>query len=227
LNTWGHSSAGRALQWHCRGQRFDPAWLHQKVKAKMKNSFKKKHSLKGQLLLALPHMRDEIFDKSAILICSHDKEGAVGIIINRPLESVTFLELMAQFQMKSPKDFSNQPVFFGGPVDVNRGFILHTTNYVPDISLKICEEVALTASLDFFKTFPKEEQKEPIDILIALGYAGWGPGQLEEEIKKGSWVHVPATKELLFGVKSNKKWEKAIKKLGIQPQYLSWRTGSA
>jgi putative transcriptional regulator len=91
-----------------------------------------KHSLKGHLLLAMPHMEDEVFGRAAIFICSHNKEGAVGIIVNRPLESVTFLELLTQFRIKSPNKFKDRPIFFGGPVDVNRGFILHSTDHMLD-----------------------------------------------------------------------------------------------
>ena len=221
---WGHSSAGRALQWHCRGQRFDPAWLHHNLREEMVDS-PTTNSLKGHLLLARPQMHDDIFSRSIIFICSHDADGAVGIIVNRPLESITFLELLNQFHIKSPPHFHDRPIFFGGPVDVNRGFILHPVAQMLESSVAVSDDIALTASLNFFRELLGDAENQR--LIVALGYAGWGGGQLEKELKRGTWVHVKATPKILFDTPHEQKWQEAYKILGIDPFYLSPRTGSA
>lgn len=190
----------------------------------MTDSFDK-HSLKGHILLAMPNMEDEVFGRAAIFICSHNKEGAVGIIVNRPLESVTFLELLTQFHIKSPQKFKNRPVFFGGPVDVNRGFILHSTDQMLESSIEINSDIALTVNLNFFRELLTEDLSK--DLLVSLGYAGWGEGQLEQEIRSGNWLHVSATKEMLFADAHEEKWQKAFDELGVDPAYLAPRTGNA
>jgi putative transcriptional regulator len=189
----------------------------------LKNHLQK--GLTGHILLATPQMQDELFEHAAVFICSHDEEGAVGIILNKPLESITFLELLAHLKMEAPKELHADKIHFGGPVEMNRGFVLHSTDYMHPTSLEIHEYIAITSNLDVFKTI--HEGKGPKDMLIALGYAGWGKGQLEQEIQESSWIHVPATPDLIFKKDSKDKWESAIRSLGIDSNFLATETGRA
>jgi len=182
-------------------------------------------SLRGHLLLSAPHVRGDLFENTTIFLCSHDTEGAVGIIVNRPLETITFLELLNQFHIKTPAPMEHQPVFFGGPVEINRGFILHPTSTMLESSIAVNTDIALTANLNFFRE--NAAASNPKEVLVALGYAGWQSGQLETELKNGHWLTIPATKELLFEKSPAEKWPIAYKTLGINPAFFSHKTGTA
>ena len=184
-----------------------------------------KSTLKGYLLIATPTVSDAVFGESLVYICTHDTDGAVGLIINRPLESVTFLELLTQFNMKSPDNLKDNPIFFGGPVDVNRGFILHPAAHMIESSIAINDEIALTANLSFFKEVVS--YAAPNDILVTLGYAGWEAGQLEEELKQGQWLCIKPTPAILFGDDHDHKWRHAYESLGMNPAYIHPKTGQA
>ena len=182
-------------------------------------------SLSGQLLIAMPGMTDARFEKSVIYMCAHNSDGAMGLVVNRPIDSLTFPELLEQLEIESPNENEPIRVLFGGPVEQARGFVLHSPDYLQDASLVVDENVALTATIDILRAIA--EGTGPNNCLLALGYAGWGPGQLDSEIKSNGWLNVDADAELLFGDDLDEKWEKAMAKIGIDPRMLSEDAGHA
>ena len=189
--------------------------------------------LDGQLLIAMPVMEDERFARSVIYVCAHSSEGAMGIILNRPAGSIDFPELLVQLdiiedadQIKLPADAEAMQVMKGGPVETGRGFVLHSSDFfIKDATLPIDEGVCLTATLDILKAIAKG--KGPRHAILALGYAGWAPGQLENEIQCNGWLHCPADPDLIFGQDVEDKYERALQKLGIAPGMLSNEAGHA
>lgn len=181
--------------------------------------------LSGQLLIAMPGMTDPRFEKSVIYMCAHNSDGAMGLVVNQPIDSLTFPELLEQLEIDS--DDSGEPirVLFGGPVEQARGFVLHSPDYLQDASLVVDENIALTATIDILKAIAGGSG--PHQCLLALGYAGWGPGQLDTEIKSNGWLNVDADTDLVFGVDLDDKWAKAMAKIGIDPRMLSDDAGHA
>ncbi len=186
-------------------------------------------SLKGHLLLASPHIKDDVFGSSVIFVCTHDSEGALGVMVNRPLETVTFMELMAQLDLKSPPEHADKMVYFGGPVDVNRGFILHEPLLEQHFSeeASITEDISLSTSLQYFKGMSDTKDRSSKNMIVAIGYAGWSTGQLEQEIKAGDWISMPAESQLVFETPPHELWEKAYSALNVEPYKLSDRVGFA
>ena len=179
----------------------------------------------GQLLIAMPGMRDERFAKSVIYMCAHSEEGAMGLVLNQRLDSLTFAELISQLELDEKHLSSDVPVHFGGPVESGRGFVLHTSDYQQDATLEVVNGVALTATVDILKAIA--QGKGPQKSLLALGYAGWGPGQLDMEIRANGWLQVPSDSEIIFDIEPDTKWERAIQRLGIDPRMLSDDVGHA
>ena len=179
----------------------------------------------GQLLIAMPGMRDERFAKSVIYMCAHSEEGAMGLVLNQRLDSLTFAELISQLELDEKHLSRDVPVHFGGPVESGRGFVLHTSDYQQDATLEVVNGVALTATVDILKAIA--QGKGPQKSLLALGYAGWGPGQLDMEIRANGWLQVPSDSEIIFDIEPNTKWERAIQRLGIDPRMLSDDVGHA
>ena len=179
----------------------------------------------GQLLIAMPGMRDERFAKSVIYMCAHTEEGAMGLVLNQRLDSLTFAELISQLELDEKHLSRDVPVHFGGPVESGRGFVLHTSDYQQDATLEVLNGVALTASVEILKAIA--QGKGPQKSLLALGYAGWGPGQLDMEIKANGWLQVPSDSEIIFDIEPDTKWERAIQRLGIDPRMLSDDVGHA
>ena len=179
----------------------------------------------GQLLIAMPGMRDERFAKSVIYMCAHSEEGAMGLVLNQRLDSLTFAELISQLELDEKHLSKDVPVHFGGPVESGRGFVLHTSDYQQDATLEVVNGVALTASVEILKAIA--QGKGPQKSLLALGYAGWGPGQLDMEIKANGWLQVPSDSEIIFDIEPDTKWERAIQRLGIDPRMLSDDVGHA
>ena len=179
----------------------------------------------GQLLIAMPGMRDERFAKSVIYMCAHSEEGAMGLVLNRRLDSLTFAELISQLELDEKHLSRDVPVHFGGPVESGRGFVLHTSDYQQDATLEVVNGVALTASVEILKAIA--QGKGPQKSLLALGYAGWGPGQLDMEIRANGWLQVPSDSEIIFDIEPDTKWERAIQRLGIDPRMLSDDVGHA
>ena len=179
----------------------------------------------GQLLIAMPGMRDERFAKSVIYMCAHSEEGAMGLVLNRRLDSLTFAELISQLELDEKHLSRDVPVHFGGPVESGRGFVLHTSDYQQDATLEVVNGVALTATVEILKAIA--QGKGPQKSLLALGYAGWGPGQLDMEIRASGWLQVPSDSEIIFDIEPDTKWERAIQRLGIDPRMLSEDVGHA
>ena len=181
--------------------------------------------LTGNLLLAMPGMQDERFARSVIYMCAHTAEGAMGLVINRELESPTFPDLLSQLGIKLSETGQQTAVHFGGPVEQGRGFVLHSADYLQDGSLIVAADIALTATVDILRAIA--EGAGPKRSLLVLGYAGWGPGQLDAEILANGWLNVPADPEIVFASNAGNKWERAMAKLGIDPRMLSDNAGHA
>lgn len=179
--------------------------------------------LTGQLLIAMPAMADPRFAQSVIYLCAHTGEGAMGIVINRPLDHPRFDELFRQLEVTPTPPARRIRLCAGGPVDNARGFVLHTADWTAEDSLKVDEAIALTASLDILKAIAEGEG--PRQCLLALGYAGWGPGQLESELQANAWLSVPADEALMFDDDHASKWRRALAKLKVTPLALSGIAG--
>jgi putative transcriptional regulator len=190
-----------------------------------RGSARKPDYLRGKLLLAMPNMGDPRFERSVICLCEHSEQGAMGIIVNQPAEHIAFPELMDQLQIPAPPDCASVGVYTGGPVEPNRGFVLHSADYLHDTSLIVSELVALSATVDILKALV--HGLGPRHSLLALGYAGWGPGQLEAEIQENAWLHTEVHPDLLFGADPALKWPLAMAKLGIDLSMLSTQAGHA
>jgi putative transcriptional regulator len=189
--------------------------------------------LDGQLLIAMPVMEDERFARSVIYVCAHSSEGAMGIVLNRPAGSVDFTDLLVQLdiikssdRIKLPETAETMKVMKGGPVETGRGFVLHSSDFfIEDATLPIDDGVCLTATLDILEAIAKGAG--PKHAILALGYAGWAPGQLETEIQDNGWLHCPADSELIFGGDIEDKYARALHKIGIDPGMLSNEAGHA
>jgi putative transcriptional regulator len=181
--------------------------------------------LAGQLLIAMPGMRDPRFTRTVIYMCAHSTEGAMGLVINRLIGTLTFPDLLEQLGIPSQGLDKDIRVHFGGPVESGRGFVLHTADYVQDATLVVDGNIALTATVDILRAIAGGGG--PSRCLLALGYAGWGPGQLDNEILANGWLHVPADDGLVFGPDLETKWERAIAKLGFDVRMLSGEAGHA
>jgi putative transcriptional regulator len=180
--------------------------------------------LSGSLLVAMPSMRDERFERTVIYVCVHNADGAMGLVINRTMDELTLEGLLRQLDLE-PDHPIDEPIHFGGPVETSRGFVLHTPDYVHDATLVIDDDFALTATVEVLKAIAKGEG--PRRAVMALGYAGWAPGQLDAEIQANGWLSVPADAEIVFGRDNDVKWAKALAKLGIDPALLSGEAGRA
>ena len=181
--------------------------------------------LPGQLLIAMPSMTDPRFEKSVIYMCAHNADGAMGLVINRAIDALTFPELLEQLEIDSGSGGDQIRVLFGGPVEQARGFVLHSPDYIQDASLVVDDNVVLTATIDILRAIA--DGTGPNNCLLALGYAGWGAGQLDSEIKSNGWLSVDADEELVFGCNLDEKWERAMTKIGIDPRMLSDAAGHA
>src|ERR1700754_661772 len=189
--------------------------------------------LDGQLLIAMPVMDDERFARSVIYLCAHSSEGAMGIIVNRPAGSIDFPELLVQLdiiekadQIKLAENAESMRVLKGGPVDTGRGFVLHSSDFfIQNATLNIDDGICLTATVDILKAIAKGAG--PKHAILALGYAGWGAGQLEDEIQHNGWLHCDADPDLIFGDDIEEKYVRALRKIGIDPGMLSPEAGHA
>ena len=181
--------------------------------------------LTGQLLIAMPNMPDMRFARTVIFICAHSEDGAMGLVINRLVGSVTFPDLLEQLEINSDDVSQEIRVHFGGPVESGRGFVLHSGDYRHESTLQVAGEMALTATVDILQDIA--HGRGPRRSLLALGYAGWGPGQLDSEIQANGWLHATADEELVFGEDIDSKWERAIAKLGVEVSLLSGDAGHA
>jgi putative transcriptional regulator len=181
--------------------------------------------LAGQMLIAMPQMRDARFSRTVVYLCAHTKEGAMGLVINRMFNGLSFPDLLEQLNIEPTPLCDPIKIHFGGPVEAGRGFVLHSTDYVQETTLVVNDEVGLTATIDVLKAIANGEG--PSRSLLALGYAGWGAGQLDNEIMDNAWLSVEPDDELLFGTDLDTKWERAIAKIGVDFSMLSGEAGHA
>jgi putative transcriptional regulator len=181
-------------------------------------------TLAGQLLIAMPQMQDPRFSRSVVFMCAHNAEGAMGIVVNKTVEQPSMGELLRQLGIEG-EGFSRAAVHFGGPVEAGRGFVLHSTDYTEQATLVVGDSVGLTATMDILRAIGRGEG--PQRKFFALGYAGWGPGQLDAEIQANGWLTVPSDDGLLFDAGHDDKWRRAIAKLGVDPFALSGDAGHA
>lgn len=181
--------------------------------------------LTGHLLVAMPGMRDPRFEKTVIYLCAHNADGAMGLVVNRALESLSFPDLLTQLDIQPVGLGEEIRVHFGGPVETGRGFVLHTADYAQPATMMVGGNISLTATIDILRAIA--EGGGPRNCILALGYAGWGPGQLDNEIKMNGWLHVEADDALVFDDALETKWERALAKIGIDPRMLSDTAGHA
>src|ERR1700674_1103286 len=189
--------------------------------------------LDGQMLIAMPAMSDERFSRSLIYICAHSSEGAMGIVVNHPAPNINFSDLLVKLNVIPSADVIQLPgragvvkVMRGGPVETERGFVLHSADFfIQNSTLPIDEGICLTATLDILKAIARGDG--PASAILALGYAGWAPGQLETEIQANGWLHCSADSELIFGNDNDAKYGKALRKLGVDLGMLSSESGHA
>ncbi|WP_421724582.1 YqgE/AlgH family protein [Bauldia sp.] len=189
--------------------------------------------LDGQFLIAMPGMQDSRFTRSVVYICAHSDDGAMGIMINQPAPQITFRDLLIQLgiipegpEIRLPDNADDMRVQRGGPVETGRGFVLHSADYfIENSTLPIDEHVCLTATLEILKAIAVG--KGPQSALLALGYAGWAPGQLETEIQANGWLNGPATPDLIFDSDIDAKYDRALAMIGIDSHRLSGEAGHA
>ncbi len=181
-------------------------------------------NLTGQIIISMPSLQDERFFKTVIYICAHSKEGSMGIIINKKIDYDLYPDLLEQLGIDKPLE-NKLFLRYGGPVESGRGFILHSDDMVRKETLNIDNGVALTSTAEFFDDL--SVGKGPKNSILALGYAGWGPGQLEAEIFHNSWMTLSVDNSFLFDEDVSKKWTQAYKLLGIDPNNLSFTSGTA
>jgi len=193
--------------------------------------FSRQGFLDGQMLIASPGMQDERFARSVIYMCAHSSEGAMGIIVNQPAAHISFRDLLVKLdvvpdKIQLPHSAGDVTVLKGGPVETERGFVLHSADFfIENSTLPIDEGICLTATIDILKAIARGDG--PASAILALGYAGWSPGQLESEMQSNGWLHCSADLELIFGADIDAKYNRAMRKIGIRPGMLSSEIGHA
>ena len=181
--------------------------------------------LPGQLLIAMPGMADPRFSKSVIYLCAHNEDGAMGLVINKLVGSLTFKELLKQMEIETGNFNSNVEVHFGGPVETGRGFVLHSTDYNSAETMRVNNDFAVTATVEVLKSIA--DGKGPNDVMFALGYSGWAPGQLDTEMQNNGWLHCKADLSIVFGEDNEAKWKLAAAMMGIDLSLLTTDAGHA
>lgn len=181
-------------------------------------------SLKNQMLIAMPSIQDADFGKSLTIICEHNEDGAMGIVINHPLELCT-TDLLEHMDIPCEKSDNINPVLAGGPVQTDRGFVIHRAEKIWKSSIELNDNISITTSADILHAMGRQEISP--EAFVALGYAGWGPGQLEKEILANSWLTIPLQADLLFNTDVNTRWHAAANKLGFDIAQLSSFSGNA
>ena len=182
--------------------------------------------LSGQMLIAMPGIGDPRFERALILVCAHDGAHAMGIAVNRPVEGLTLPDLLERLEIAVTGELDDDLVLIGGPVEVERGFVLHTADYHAEHSVDVEGGLALTTTREVLEAMGRHNES-PRKAILALGYSGWGAGQLEREIRENVWLTVDADEALVFDDAYDTKWTRALGKLGIDPQFLSAEAGRA
>jgi len=182
--------------------------------------------LGGKLLIAMPSMGDARFEKSVIFMCDHSTDGAMGIIVNKPASDLKFKDLLEQLEIPTSSTTEKLNVHFGGPVEHGRGFVLHSAEYeIEESTLRIGDKFRMTATQDILRDLA--DGVGPEVSILALGYAGWAPGQLEQELQANGWLICEADPSLVFAKSDEDKWAQALSTLGIDPRLLSAEGGNA
>lgn len=185
--------------------------------------------LSGKFLLAMPGMGDPRFHKAVILVCAHDDNGAMGLVINHMLPGIDLENLLGQLNITAPAGKPNPvsgiAVMSGGPVDNVRGFIIHTPEFHQQDTVRINGEISVTGTVDALRAVASGEG--PQQMIFVLGYAGWGPGQLDQELQDNAWLVFDAIPEIIFETESDKKWDAVVRRMGIDPIMLSSTVGRA
>lgn len=181
--------------------------------------------LTGHFLLAMPTIADPRFERSVVYMCMHNEEGAMGLVVNRLHQGLDFAHLLEQLDIEVNGIARNLAIHQGGPVEVGRGFVLHSADYVQESTMIVSETVAMTATVDILKEIARG--RGPRNALLALGYAGWAAGQLDAEIQRNGWLTVAADDEVLFRTDPDRKWPRAMAMLGVDISMLSSEAGHA
>ena len=179
----------------------------------------KPKNLQNHFLVTMPHLTESVFGKGIIYLCEHNKDGAMGIMLNKPIPNIE--EFISKLELKNISPKPN--IYLGGPVDVNKGFVIHETGYETKGTLEVSKNVSLTSDLKIINDII--DGNGPDKFRFALGYSGWGPGQLEDELKQGDWLVLPAEKNLIFNTPDEMMWKNACKKLGIDLDSLGGQAG--
>ena len=190
-----------------------------------KKEFQQNDYLTGKLLVAMPFMADSRFDHAVIYLCGHDEYGAIGLMINKPLNSLTFTDLLMQLDIAPLPTARTVQMQAGGPVEVSRGFVLHSTDYHSDSTVRVGEHFCITATLDILRTLAQGQG--PRKFLLALGYTGWGVNQLEQELQDNYWIVVEPSEEIVFNSALDFRWRASMASLGVDPLTLSLDSGRA
>ena len=186
----------------------------------------KRQSLKGKLLIAMPSIQGDDFAKSVVFLCAHSEDGAMGLVLNKPAPRMVFADLAEKLKLdQTSEEILQLPVMLGGPVKQFQGFVLHSGDYTSEETLRISADFALTATVDILKAIAKG--RGPSRKILALGYAGWSPGQLESEIMRNGWLHCDADQALVFGGERELLHDAALAKLGVSAAMLSSEAGRA
>ena len=182
--------------------------------------------LDGQILIAMPGMQDPRFHRSLVYLCAHSADGAMGLIVNKRADDLKLKDLFGRLGIPIGSGIARKPVHYGGPVERGRGFVLHSSDYhSDDATRQVDDATSMTATLDILHAMATD--RGPDHAIIALGYAGWAPGQLEAELQANGWLACPADEGLLFGTDEDSKWDKALAKIGVHPAMLSSTGGRA
>lgn len=182
--------------------------------------------LTGQFLIAMPGIGDARFERALILVCAHDADHAMGVAVNRPLEGLSVPDLLARLDVEGARNLADQPVLMGGPVETERGFVVHTDDFRADHTMAVPGGLALTTTREVLVAMAAASGS-PRRWALALGYAGWGAGQLEHEIRQNVWLTVAADEALVFDGDHDTRWSRALARLGVDPTFLSTEAGEA
>lgn len=203
-----------------------PGWLRGHPAWDMSDATDTSLDLTGKTLIAMPGMGDPRFEHSIVFMCAHSDEGGMGLIINKPAPEVALRDVLDQLDIKPDAKVGGQSVHFGGPVEMARGFVLHSSDYQSRLqTLKIGDDFGMSATVDILEDIALGQG--PSEALVMLGYSGWGPGQLESEIGRNGWLTCDSTPELVFETSDVDKWAKALSQLGVDPLGLSATAGHA
>lgn len=219
----------RAKLWHLRNSGLIPHTMPKTPTAErlvISNPIELSGDLAGKLLIAMPGMGDMRFEQSVVFLCAHSDEGAMGLIINKPAKDLVLGDVMGQLDIEVGQEVRKLRVHIGGPVEAARGFVLHSRDYQSNLkSLNVDVNFAMTGTLDVLEEIGKSSG--PTRSQLMLGYAGWGAGQLEGEIRHNGWLVCESTPELVFDIDDNVKWSKALDSIGVNPLTLSSSAGRA